>query len=173
MTTTIHNSIDIDATPEQVWAVLADLDGLATFDPFVETSTLLGDKRECLGAQRKCTVKPKNWFDEEITVWEPHRRLQFSIIDCNLPTRSLTHTYTLEPSASGTHVAQVMRYEMKLGLVGQALNRLIIRRKSDQQIKGFFAGLKARVEADAAAQVVLTSHPQGDAAGPPEERSSR
>ena len=43
MTTTIHNSIDIDATPEQVWAVLADLDGLATFDPFGETSTLLGD----------------------------------------------------------------------------------------------------------------------------------
>jgi uncharacterized membrane protein len=167
MTTTIHNSIDIDATPEQVWAVLADLDGLATFDPFVETSTLLGDKREGLGAQRKCTVKPKNWFDEEITVWEPHRRLQFSIIDC------LTHTYTLEPSASRTHVAQVMRYEMKLGLVGQALNRLIIRRKSDQQIKGFFAGLKARVEADAAVQVVLTSHPQGDTTGPPEERSSR
>jgi hypothetical protein len=88
-------------------------------------------------------VKPKNWFDEEITVWEPHRRLQFSIIDCNLPTHSLTHTYTLEPSASRTHVAQVMRYEMKLGLVGQALNRLIIRRKSDQQIKGFFAGLES------------------------------
>lgn len=151
MTTIIHNDINIEASPEQVWDVLADLDGLAQFDPVVDKSSIVGDKESGLGAQRRCEVSAGRWFNEEITVWEPHDRLQFAIIECNLPTHSLTHTYTLTRSGTGTNVAQVMSYEMKLGPMGWALNKLMLRRKSDQGIKGFFAGLKGHVEAQTTA----------------------
>lgn len=144
--TTILNHIDIDATPQQVWDVLADLDALADYDPFVETSTLIGDQHEGVGAQRKCTVKPMNWFQEQVTIWEPVERLQYTIIDCNLPTRDLTHSYTITAYGATTRVEQVMNYEMRGGPAGRLLDRLVVRRKSDKQIKGFFVGLKEHVE---------------------------
>lgn len=147
MTTTIRNEIDIEATPAEVWDVLADLDRLAEYDPVVVTSTILGDRPSGLGARRRCEVKPRRWFHEEVTIWEPHERVQFTIIECNLPTDNLTHSYTLTPTPTGTNVEQVMKYEMRLGLLGRALNTLIIRRKSDQGVKKFFRGLQDHVEA--------------------------
>ena len=127
MTTTIHNSIEIEASPQQVWDVLTDLDGLAAYDPIVKTSTVIGDERQGIGAMRKCTVNPRNWYKEKITLWEPHQRLEFSIVECNLPMHSLTHTYTIDTTPTGTRVAQVMNYEMKFGFLGRALDRIIVR----------------------------------------------
>lgn len=147
MPTTIRNEIDIQAPPQQVWDVLASLDGLDAYDPAVSTSSIIGDKSSGLGAQRRCEVKPRNWFHEEVTIWEPHDRLQFTITECNLPTDNLTHTYTINSTPTGTRVEQTMNYEMKLGLLGRLLNKVIVRRKSDQQIKAFFDGLKNHVEA--------------------------
>jgi uncharacterized protein YndB with AHSA1/START domain len=148
MATTINNRIDIDATPEQVWAVLGDLDRLDDYDPVVTKSVVVGDLNDGLGARRRCDARQGRYFVEEVTVWDPPRRLQFAIAECNLPTRDLTHTYTLEATATGTTVTQVMAYNMAFGAIGRLLDGLILRRKSDQGIKGFFAGLKATVEQD-------------------------
>jgi len=146
MGTIIHNHIHIAATPTAVWEVLADLPRLADYDPVVTTSVLVGDRHEGVGARRRCDAKQGRYFIEEVTEWAPPSRLQFSIIECNLPTRDLTHTYTLEETPSGTRVTQAMVYEMKFGPLGWALNELVLRRKSDTGIKGFFAGLKTTVE---------------------------
>ena len=145
MTTTIHNHIDIAATPEQVWDVLADLDRLHEYDPVVTRSAVFGEQRDGLGAQRRCDARQGRYFVETVTEWDQPSRLQFTIIDCNLPTRDLTHTYTLDATPSGTRVSQVMRYDTRFGPLGVILNWVMIRRTTDQGIKGFLAGLNTTV----------------------------
>ena len=60
----------------------------------------------------------------------------------------MSHTYTIEPIEGGCRVSQVMRYDMRFGPVGRVLDRAMLRRKTDQGIKGFLAGLQATVLAD-------------------------
>ena len=145
MTTTIHNHIDIAATPDQVWEVLADLDRLHEYDPVVTRSAVVGGQQEGVGAQRRCDARQGRYFVEAATEWDQPNRLQFTIIDCNLPTRDLTHTYTFETTPSGTRVNQVMRYDTRFGPLGAILNWVMIRRKTDHGIKGFLAGLNTTV----------------------------
>ena len=51
----------------------------------------------------------------------------------------------LDAATSGTRVSQVMRYDTRFGLLGAALNKVMIQRKTDQGIKGFLAGLGTTV----------------------------
>ena len=60
--------------------------------------------------------------------------------------RRLKHRYTLTPDGSGTLVRQTMEYELKFGLVGTLMDAMMVRKKWDAGIKGFFAGLKHYVE---------------------------
>ena len=118
---------------------------LHEYDPVVTRSAVVGEQRDGLGAQRRCDARQGRYFVETVTEWDQPNRLQFTIIDCNLPTRDLTHTYTLEAIPSGTRVTQVMRYDTRFGPLGAILNRVMIRRKTDQGIKGFLAGLNTTV----------------------------
>lgn len=146
MTTTIHHQIAINATPEQVWLVLADLDRLADYDPVVTKSVVIGQTHEGLGARRRCDARQGRFFVEDVTVWEPPHKLQFAIVECNLPTTGLSHGYVLELTAAGTTVSETLAYDIRFGVVGRVLDRVIVRGKTEQGIRGFLAGLKATVE---------------------------
>lgn len=144
--TVLENSIRIDARPEKVWSVLATLDALDRYDPGVTKSEIVTDTREGPGSARRCELKPGGWFKEKVADWNPNESLSFELFECALPVLRLKHSYTLTPDGSGTVVRQRMEYELKFGPVGKLLDALMVRRKWDAGIKGFFAGLKHYVE---------------------------
>jgi ligand-binding SRPBCC domain-containing protein len=143
---TLHNSISIDAPPDSVWHTLGNLEALEQYDPGVVRSRLTSSARTGLGAARWCELEPKGWFEERVTEWQPVQALAFELSACNLPVEFLRHRYTLVPDGSGTRVTQRMDYRLKYGLLGRALDVLVMRRKWEAGIKEFLAGLKARVE---------------------------
>lgn len=141
----IYNSIIIDASPEDVWKVLADPARLDQYDPVTKRSELVSKITTGLGAERKCTTST-GWFSDKITEFEPFEKLTFTLTGCNQPMKSLTHAYSLKAIGHQTEVSQVMKYTMKYGLLGSLLDVLIGKRQSDKQIKLFFKGLKAYIE---------------------------
>ena len=143
---TITNDINIAADPQQVWAVVADLEALDRYDPVVPRSSIVGTKRDGSGASRRCDTASGGYFVESVSVWEPPRDLAFTISECSQPMKSLTHTYRLIPDNGGTLISQVMRYTMRFGVVGALMDTVVGRRTADKQIKLFFAGLKRYVE---------------------------
>jgi ligand-binding SRPBCC domain-containing protein len=143
--TVLDNSIHIGAPPEKVWSVLAALDQLQHYDPVVVRSRVIGS-REGLGAERQCDLSPRGRYKERVTAWEPEKALSFELFECTLPVRTLKHHYRLEPEGDGTRVTQRMEYRLKLGPIGVLMDVLLLRRKWDSGIKGFFAGLKHYVE---------------------------
>lgn len=165
--TILDNSVVIEAPPSAVWAVLAELDALAHYDPAIALSEIESSDACGVGASRRCTLKAGGWFRERVTKWDTQRELAFELYECTLPVRRLQHRYTLTRDGNGTRVEQRMEYELKFGLVGGLLDLIAVRRKWDASIKVFFRGLKAEVEARAAtsgtagaAQLVSSvSHP--------------
>jgi ligand-binding SRPBCC domain-containing protein len=144
--TVLENSIRIDAPPEKVWLVLASLDALDQYDPGVTKAEVVTSSRQGPGAARRCDLAPGGWFKEQVADWKPNEALSFELIECSLPVRRLKHSYTLTADGAGTVVRQRMEYELKFGPVGKLMDAMMVRKKWDNGIKSFFAGLKDYVE---------------------------
>lgn len=144
---TILNDITIDASLEKVWGILTTIDLLEKYDPTVKKSTVISSEKTGLGAKRKVEMLDgKNWFEEKISVFEPHKALAFQLTDCSFPIKGLTHTYSFEATGNQTRVKQVMQYTVKFGIIGKLMDALMIRKQSDAGIKKFMAGLKEYAE---------------------------
>jgi ligand-binding SRPBCC domain-containing protein len=144
--TVLENSIRIDAPPHKVWSVLASLDALDRYDPGITKSEIVTPTREGPGSARRCDLKPGGWFKERVADWKPNESLSFELFECTLPVRRLRHSYTLTPDGSGTVVRQRMEYQLKFGPIGKLMDTMMVRKKWDAGIKGFFDGLKVYVE---------------------------
>lgn len=145
--TTLYNRITVNASVQELWAVLSDLEELDKYDPTVKTATIISTQRTGLNAARKVLMSDgKNWFEEKITEFEPSRSLCYQLTDCSFPLKRLRHSYRFKPTPSGTELEQVMEYTVKFGLLGKVLDRLMIRKQTSAGIQKFFSGLKAHVE---------------------------
>jgi carbon monoxide dehydrogenase subunit G len=144
--TELKNQITIRAPRSVVWQALTDLGALADYDPGVKTVTLVDGPASGLGAQRRCELRPKGWFIEQVVTWEADSALAFQLQTCSLPVASLRHDYTLTEDAGATRLEQVMTYQLKYGGLGRALDTLVLRRQWDRGIKGFLAGLQQHIE---------------------------
>jgi hypothetical protein len=147
--TVLENSIQIQAPPDAVWRVLGTLDLLDQYDPGVKKSQLLEGPSEGVGASRRCDLAPRGWFAERVTDWRPTGAIAFELYECTLPVKRLKHRYTLTAKDGGTLVTQTMEYELKFGPLGSLMDALMVRRKWNDGVRGFFAGLKKRVESGA------------------------
>ena len=144
--TTLHNSIHISASPEQVWSVLATLDALHQYDPGIAFSEVTSERKHGVGADRKCETKEGGWFKERVSEWQPHAALAFELYECTLPVKKLKHTYALRGDGGGTIVHQRMEYQLKFGVIGRLMDVLMVQRKWNSAIKSFLTALKRYVE---------------------------
>jgi ribosome-associated toxin RatA of RatAB toxin-antitoxin module len=143
----IHNEITINATLDNIWAALANVELLEQYDPTVKKSTALSSTKSGPGAGRKVLMMDgKNWFDEKVEVFEPMKELSYRLTACSFPIKKLQHSYSFEKEGDQVKVKQVMVYTVKFGLLGKLLDALMIRKQSDGGIKKFMKGLKAYVE---------------------------
>lgn len=145
--TTLTNRITVNASVQELWSVLSNLEELDKYDPTVKKATIISSQRTGLDATRKVLMRDgKNWFEEKITEFEPDRALCYQLTDCSFPIKGLRHSYRFKPTPAGTEVEQVMEYTVKFGFLGKVLDRLMIRKQTSAGIEKFFAGLKAHVE---------------------------
>ena len=144
--TVLENSIRIDAPPEKVWAALTSLEALQNYDPGVIRSAIISSAMEGVGAARECDLAAGGSFRERVAEWKPYEALAFELFECTLPVNQLRHRYTFAIEEGGTRVYQRMEYELKMGVLGKLMDALVVRRRWDAGIKGFFSGLKRYVE---------------------------
>jgi ligand-binding SRPBCC domain-containing protein len=143
----IVNEVTINAPVEKIWGILSNLELLDKYDPTVKKSTLISKENSGIGAKRKVLMLDgKNWFEEKITVFQPNQALTYQLTDCSFPIKGLLHSYSFEIAGNQTRVEQIMEYTVKFGLFGKLLDRIMIRKQSDNGIKKFFAGLKSYSE---------------------------
>jgi uncharacterized protein YndB with AHSA1/START domain len=147
----IEETIEVDASPAQVWSLVTDLPRMAEWSPQVVRTFVRGGKRIGLGTRLVNINRDglKVWpTRSKVIRFEPHREFAFRIKD-----NGSIWSFMLEPTATGTRLVQ--RRETPDGLTG------ISRRLTDVALGGqatFQAGLRhgmrqtlSRIKAEAEA----------------------
>ena len=142
---TVTASVDIAATPSQVWAHIADHESWPEWFAPLERVEPLGSSSG-VGGGRRIIVR-KRPIDEVFTAWDDDRHFAFSVTESKLPMlRSLAESVRLEPIDSGTRVTYRQGLEGRPGFGW--LMRLIWKQPA-KQLPEALEQLRRRVEAEA------------------------
>ena len=99
----VAESLTIAQPAADIWAVLADFDGIARWAPNVDHSCLTTERAEGVGAVRRIQTG-RNTLLEIVTQWEPERRLAYTISGLPPVIRSVTNTWKLDDRGGSTTV---------------------------------------------------------------------
>lgn len=139
-------TIQISAAPEVVWSALADIGNISEWNPGVKSSKQTSSGAVAVGATRHCDLGGKNYLNEELVAFEPCRRMTLRITDTNLPFKSADIRFTVMPSGADTLVTVSPIYELKFGVIGRVLDKLMVRAQYSQGMRDLLQGLKTFVE---------------------------
>ncbi len=147
--TRIEKSIEIKASPENVWEMLV-------FDRFSEWD--VGTQKHVKNMEYTSAVhtpEDKHRMGATIRITENRGRVYHGEITESLDKQKIVFrstemggvlTFVLEPVESGTKVMYAMDYELPWGILGKFLNALFAQRMSEKEVEGSLAQLKGILE---------------------------
>jgi uncharacterized protein YndB with AHSA1/START domain len=137
----------IDAPRQEVWAALADIGSIATWNP-----GLIGSRRtndiDGLGGTRHCDISAKHSLTEHVVEFEPGTAITFRITDSTLPFKTADIVFTLTDSAqqARTELTVSPTYTLRYGALGRILNTVAVRRTYRAGMRKLLEGLKRHLE---------------------------
>ncbi|MBS44521.1 MAG: polyketide cyclase [Nocardioides sp.] len=145
----LERSIEIDATPEEVWALVTDLPRMASWSPQVVRTTIAADE---IGEGVRFTNLNRQWkvlhwpTKGKVVRFEPYRDFAFRIAE----NRTIW-SFELTPTATGTKVVQRREVPDGISVLSIALTTVVlggVGRFTDRLERGMDETL-ARIKADA------------------------
>ena len=143
---TLTKQIEIDATSERVWKVLADFSNVANWAPTITESRSTTEANGGVGAERTCNHEKMGTLEERIVAWEEGRSLSYDVIKgLPFPMKSLNNTWSVDAAGDNAIVSLVMEFRMGMGPLG-TLPALMARQPMGKEMQVSLAGLKQYVE---------------------------
>ncbi len=131
---------------QKVWEVLADFGGIHRFSGGVEASPINeGTPETGVGAERHCKLYDGNHIQERITEFVENKRLALEVFDSSMPLQSATGVFDLEPTGNGCTITMTMSYVVKFGIIGRAMDAMMMRRMMTRSLTGLLAGLEEHI----------------------------
>ena len=140
--------VEIEASAEKVWGVLADFGNVSIFNPNVTESHLTADKTNGVGATRHCDLAFGGAsIEERIVDWNEGSSYTIEIFDGSRnPFAQALGTFVVEPlDDNRSLVAMSVELKAKGGIFSGLLGRAL-KGQSRKAITGVLAGLKHHVE---------------------------
>ena len=126
----IEREVEISATPETVWSIIADPTYFTKLVPDVITNeadppglATVGQKSHSIAKVARRKVETFG----EVTEVVPNRKL----VQRNTPGglfKTFLATITLEPTNKGTEATMTLDYELSMGYLGRILRKLVVDR---------------------------------------------
>ncbi|HVZ35307.1 MAG TPA: SRPBCC family protein [Polyangiaceae bacterium] len=146
--TTIRHDLHAACAPEDVWALLADLEAVQRYNPGVRRAAVEGTRRSGVGARRCCELVPQGRVVERVTHWEEGRALGLEVVESDWPIRFMRWVTRVDAQGGGTRITQTLEYEVKFGLLGALLDGLLMKRKLVSALDGVLASLARHAGAE-------------------------
>lgn len=128
-----------------VWATLADLEGVSTWNPSIDGAECTSEIRHGLGARRRCVMHPSGEMVESVTEWVPESSIAFTV-DNAPPFKSAVGRFVLTDTEDATRLAATFTYEVRYGPLGPVIDRLVVHRQLASAWETGMAGLREHVE---------------------------
>ncbi len=140
--------IKINASKEQVWAVLSDLGSIYKWNPGVSHSYSTSESSGGEGATRHCDIQTplKGYLEERAFDWREGESFKIDIYDTNFPLKRNVVQFSLRTDGSDTVVEVSPEYQLKFGALGAVMDRLAFNRQFRKGMTGLLTGLKYYVE---------------------------
>ncbi|NKB54618.1 MAG: SRPBCC family protein [Rhizobiaceae bacterium] len=140
----IHHerNLEIDATQDEVWAVICRYMHIDEFAPFVTSVDALTEGEVGLGSLRRCHFDNGSSLDEEVVEWQPNRGFRVRLTDLDpMPLNEAFAGISVEPLGDNrSNVTWSMDYQVKYGpfgwLLGQTVMRVMMGRVLMANLKG-------------------------------------
>ena len=142
----VTSNVNIDAPPDKVWSVLADLGSIYKWNPGVAKSHTTSELTQGEGATRHCDLDDKNYLKERAFDWREGESFKIDVFESTLPLASNIVTFRVAPAGDGTRVSVTADYKLKFGPVGALMDLLFAKRQFQQAFDGMMAGLKHHIE---------------------------
>ncbi len=120
----------VNAPLQDVWASWDNFSDIYRFNPNLNGSHLLpGSASTGMGATRQCDMRDgKNFIQERIIGYDPHRKLVIDIYNGTLPLKSAVATFDFRAhGAQRSEVTMTMEFTPKMGLLGKMMLPLMKR----------------------------------------------
>ncbi len=147
----IHHerTLDIDATPDELWAVLGRFMHIDEFAPLVKSVEALTDGEDGVGSKRRCSFENGSSVVEEVTEWEPGRRYRVRLSEMDMPLHEAHAELAVEPLGSGrSRVRWGMDYRVKYGPLGWLLGQTMMKMMMGRILDGNLMGLAEKVRSN-------------------------
>lgn len=152
----IHHErlLEIDTTPNAVWAVLKRFMHIDEFAPQVKSVEALTDGANGIGSRRRCHFANGTSLVEEVTSWQANRGYGVRLSEMSAMPLNEAHAAIKidQLQSSRVRVTWSMDYHPKLGvlgwIIGQTLMKAMITRVLDDNLKA----LAERVQNDTISQ---------------------
>ena len=139
----VERSTTIDASPDDVWAILADFGEIGLWAPNCDHSCLLSEQTSGVGTVRRVQVG-RTTLIETVTTWEPGSTLSYAITGLPPVIRSVANTWRLESHGTGTLVTLTTEVDAGPRPPQQMIAR-VLGRKLAAASQEMLAGLSARI----------------------------
>lgn len=137
----ITKEISIDATPERVWDVLSDYNGISDWSPSVQSAEGTSDNEQGLGAVRACAVSGLGDIEETVIDWKDGDYLTVELTPFG-PMKKSISTWSIRESGDETIVRASVEFQAKYGFVGVLMEKLMMRGKFSKVIGESLEGLR-------------------------------
>lgn len=144
--TTITRTTLIDASPDEVWAVLTDFGAISGWADFVDHSSLMTEQTEGVGMQRRIQMD-RTIVVETVTAWKPGVAFSYSITGLPPIIRSVANTWRIGASGGSTMVSITTEVDTGPRPPQRAIAKGVARRlakSSDAMLAGLAAHLTSK-----------------------------
>ncbi|MCJ8322808.1 MAG: SRPBCC family protein [Rhizobiales bacterium] len=148
----IHHqrSLDIDATPENIWAEISRFMHIDEFAPLIESVEALTEGEDGVGSKRRCHFADGSSMAEEVIEWEANHKYRVRLSELSpMPLHESQAQLSLTRlNAKQTRVTWGMDYRVKYGpfgwLLGQTMMKIMMGKILDGNLKGLSDKLAAK-----------------------------
>ena len=142
----LEEKTEIRTTTQVVWEAMADFGNASTWAPGMRKSSLKGDKKTGVGTHR---IMRHSWgfrIEEIVTEWTTGTGYSFKLVKAPFPMCEVCETWVLRPAESGALLTIVVTYGMRLGLLGNLLDTVLVRFVVAREMRLSIRGLKRHLE---------------------------
>lgn len=153
--TRVETEVHIDADAQEVWHVLADFGNVYRFNPTVSGSHSTSEQSSGVGATRHCDLTMAGAsIEERVIEWVDGEEFRVEIYEGRRtpPAKRITARMGVVPDDVGSVASMEIDYELKGGVLGALMDRLIVRRQYAATVEKVLDGLKRFVESGESAR---------------------
>ena len=128
--------------------VLSDLGNIYKWNPGVSYSYATSESNGGAGATRHCDVQGpiKGYLEERAFDWREGEGFKIEVYASNFPVKRIVAHFNLRDDHGDTVVEVSPEYQLKFGVLGVVMERLMFAPQFRKGMKGLLAGLKYHVE---------------------------